>query len=253
MSFLGKTAIVTGGASGIGRAAARGFGAHGAAVVIGDIDADGGEIVAGEIAERGGRAVFVPTDTTVPEDCENLIAEAKNRFGRVDYAFNNVGVADHQIGRATADVPVEVWRRTIELTLSSTFYCLRAEIPALLETGGGAIVNMASIAGLISFACSPGYVAAKHGIIGLTKSICNEYAAQGIRCNCVAPGFIETPAFAEDFRHAPEAREQLVSGVPMLRMGQPEEIAETVLWLCSPASSFVNGACIPVDGGYVVR
>jgi NAD(P)-dependent dehydrogenase (short-subunit alcohol dehydrogenase family) len=253
MSFSGKVAVVTAGASGIGRAAALAFAAQGAAVVIGDIDTHGGEAAAHEIAQAGGRAIFVRTDATTPEDCENLVAEARKHFGRLDCAFNNVGVADHQIARDTADVPVEVWRRTIELTLSSTFYCLRAEIPALLESGGGAIVNTASIAGLISFACSPGYVAAKHGIIGLTKSICNEYAARGIRCNCVAPGFIETPAFTKDFRDVPEAREQLVSCVPMLRMGRPGEIADTVLWLCSQASSFVNGACIPVDGGYIVR
>ena len=252
-TFEGRTILVTAAASGIGRAAALGFARAGGDLVLADIDEAGGAAVAREIEAGGGRAVFVRADVTVPEDCVEMVAVARRRFGRLDAAFNNVGAADYDATRLIADQPVEVWRRTIELCLSSMFYCLKAELPALLESGGGAIVNTASAAGLISFPHSPAYVAAKHGVIGLTKAVCNEYAAKGIRCNAIAPGFTETPAFAATVAADPALRAGLEGSIPAMRLGQPDEIAEAVVWLASPAASYVNGACLAIDGGYVVR
>jgi NAD(P)-dependent dehydrogenase (short-subunit alcohol dehydrogenase family) len=251
--FEGKVAVITGAASGIGRAAAMAFAKRRAAVVLADIDEAGAASLAREIEQGGGRAVSLRTDVAVPEDCAAMVALALGRFGRLDVAFNNAGVADHDDTKRTADQSVEIWRRTIEVCLSSMFYCMKAEIPALLAQGGGAIVNTSSVAGLISFPHSPAYIAAKHGIIGLTKAVCNEYASEGIRCNAVAPGFTETPAFAASLAANPAQLAGIESTVPAMRLGKPEEIAEAVVWLASPAASYVNGACLAIDGGFVVR
>lgn len=252
-SFDGKTVIVTGAGSGIGRASALAFARRRSALVVADIHDENGASLAREITDGGGKALFCHTDVTKPDDCANLVRQAVSRFGRLDAALNNAGVADHQAGRRTADEPVDVWQRAIEINLSSIFYCLKAEIPAMLEKGVGAIVNMASVAGIISFANSPAYVASKHGIIGLTKAVCNEYAADGIRCNAIAPGITKTPSFVETMAAAPGLQAQIESTIPQGRVATPEEIAEAAVWLCSPAASFVNGACLPVDGGYIVR
>jgi NAD(P)-dependent dehydrogenase (short-subunit alcohol dehydrogenase family) len=252
-SIEGMVAIVTAAASGIGRATALAYAQRRVAVVLADIDEARGIQLARDIEGRGGRAMFIRTDVTVPEDCVGMVEAAMQRFGQLDMAFNNVGVSDYDHTKLIADQPVETWRRTIEVCLSSMFYCIKAELPALLRTGQGAIVNTSSAAGLISFPHSPAYIAAKHGVIGLTKAVCNEYASQGIRCNAVAPGFTATPMLEATAAADPTLKAGLEASIPAMRMGRPEEIAEAVVWLSSPAASYVNGACLAIDGGYVVR
>lgn len=248
-----KTALITGSASGIGRAAALAFAREGASLLIADIDEAGGEAIAAEIRDGGGRARFQRTDISDPASCEAMVAAAIDAFGKLDIAVNNAAVADYDPAVLTADEPVATWQRTIELSLSSVFYSMRAELPVMVAAGGGSIVNTASIAGIITFAHCPAYVAAKHGVIGLTKTVCNEYADKGIRCNAVAPAQVETPAMAASAEADPEMAREMVSALPMGRFARPGEIAEAMLWLASPAASYVNGSCLVVDGGFTVR
>ena len=174
-----------------------------------------------------------------------MAAAATRHFGRLDLALNNAAIQGPSA--PIAEYPLDGWATTLGINLSGVFYCMRAEIPLLLAGGGGAIVNVASISGLISFPNQSGYVAAKHGVVGLTKAACNEYGPLGIRCNAIAPGATETPmlpgGISREFRDV----------LPARRAAQPEEIAAAAVWLCSPASSYVNGACLPVDGGYLVQ
>jgi len=184
-----KVALITGAASGIGRAAAIRCAEEGAKLVLADVDTRAGEALAAELPQ----AVFQRCDVSKHEQCTALVTLAQKTYGRLDIAFNNAGISDGPIPPGTLDYPLELWDRIIAVNLSSVFYCLRAQVRAMLETGGGSIVNTASIAGQIAFPGVPGYVAAKHGVVGLTKTVAVEYGARGIRCNAIAPGFIETP------------------------------------------------------------
>ncbi len=246
----GKVTLVTGAGSGIGRATALIYARAGARVVVSDVDAAGGEETVAEVARDGGEAVFVAADVSDPEACEALVAAALARFGRLDCACNNAGVGGKR--EPTADYPVDNWQRVIAINLSGVFYCMKHEIPAMLAGGGGAIVNMASILGQVGFATAPAYVAAKHGLVGLTRTAALEYSARGIRINAVGPAFIHTPLIRR-LEEDPETLEQLVARHPIGRLGRPEEVAELVLWLSSERSSFVTGAYVPVDGGYLAR
>lgn len=244
----GKVAVVTGAGSGIGRAVAQAYAREGAAVLASDVNEAGGRETCEEIAAAGGRAGFFRADVSRAAECAALADEAVRAFGGLDVACNNAG-----IGGAIAPVaeqPIEAWDRVVAVNLSSVFYCMRAQIPRMLERGGGAIVNMASILGAVGFAGSAGYVAAKHGILGLTRTAALEYAARGIRVNAVGPAFIETPLLSG---LDAAARAGLVALHPIGRLGRPEEVAELVLWLSSPAASFMGGAYVPVDGGYLSR
>lgn len=249
-SFEGRVSVVTGAAHGIGRATALAFGRAGASVVVSD-HGESGALVAEDIRAAGGRAAFVRADVSSVEDVERLMREAEQQFGRIDCLFNNAGIEGEQA--LTAEASIENWHRVIAVNLSGVFYGMKFALPALLRAGGGVIVNNASVAGLVGFAGIPAYAASKGGVVQLTRSVALEYATQGIRVNCICPGVIDTP-MVERFTQGNAAAHQAMAGMqPVGRMGRPEEIADTVLYLCSDAASFITGAVIPVDGGYVAR
>jgi NAD(P)-dependent dehydrogenase (short-subunit alcohol dehydrogenase family) len=249
--FEGKVAIVTGAANGIGRATARGFARDGAAVLVADVDLEGGNATADAIRATGGDAEFVPTDVSVPGDVEAMVAAARARWGRLDYAHNNAGIVG--AGSSIADMPVDVWQRGVAVMLTGVFLCLKYEIPAILEQGSGAIVNTSSGAGLIGFPGMADYVASKHGVIGLTKTAALECAQTGLRINAVCPGTARTK-MVEDWIGGDDAAEQQVRDLhPIGRIATPDEIAAAVLWLCSDEASFVVGHAMVVDGGYSIQ
>jgi NAD(P)-dependent dehydrogenase (short-subunit alcohol dehydrogenase family) len=248
--FEGKVAIVTGGASGIGRKTVALYSENGAKVVVADISVDDGEETASSIREQGGEALFVQTDVSKPAQCQALVEQTMGRFGRLDFACNAAGITGEQ--NMVGDYSIEDWQQVVDVNLSGVFYCLKYEIPAMLQSGGGSIVNIASILGLVAFAGAPAYVAAKHGVVGLTATAAVEYAEQNIRVNTISPGFIETPMLS-GLQQDEEVMSKIVSLHPMGRLGQPQEVAELVMWLSSDKASFVTGSHYPVDGGYLAR
>lgn len=248
--FDGKVAIVTGGASGIGRSAALLYAQNGAKVVVSDVDETGGNETVRMVAQTGGAAAFARADVSRPEDCQRLVSAAVEQYGRLDIAFNNAGIGGES--NPVADYSVEAWQKVLSINLSGVFYCMKYEIPAMLKTGGGAIVNMSSILGQVGFANASAYVAAKHGVIGLTRAAALEYAQQGLRVNAVGPGFISTPMIA-GLEQDQQANNLLISLHPIGRLGRSEEVAELVIWLSSEKASFVTGAYYPVEGGYLAR
>lgn len=245
-----KVAIVTGAASGIGRAIALLYARHGAKVLVSDVQTQAGEHTAELIRQAGGDAQFVAADVSRAADCENLVRAALARHGRLDIACNNAGIGGALA--PTADYPLEAWDQVIGVNLSGVFYCMKYQIPAMLAGGGGAIVNIASILGAVGFATAPAYTAAKHGVIGLTRTAALEYSARGVRVNAVGPGFIRTPMIAP-IEQDDAVRQQCVGWHPIGRFGEPEEVAEMVLWLSSDKAGFVTGAYLPVDGGFLAR
>jgi len=247
--FENKVAIVTGGSFGIGRAAAIAFANRGAKVVIADWVEDHETL--DSIRSSGGEAIFVKCDVSDESSVKALVEKALSTYGRVDLAFNNAGVEGHSA--PTHECTMENWDRTVDVNLKGIWLCMKYEIPVMLKQGKGAIVNNASIAGLVGFANIPAYVASKHGVIGLTKNAALEYAKLGIRTNVVCPGVIKTPMIDRFTGKNKEVEKQFESMEPVGRLGQPEEVAEAVMWLCSDASSFVTGDAIPVDGGWTAQ
>jgi NAD(P)-dependent dehydrogenase (short-subunit alcohol dehydrogenase family) len=245
MRFEAKTVLITGGATGIGRATAIAFAREGAAVMIGDIDDRAAETVA-LIEADGGNAAFWRADVSDADAMTALVRECVTRFGGMHMAFNNAGVLPQPL--PFHDVPASDWNKTIDVDLKGVFFAMQAEVRHFLASGGGAIVNTASVAGIVADPNMSPYVAAKHGVVGLTKAVAIEYAQQGIRVNAIGPGFVATPMTqawldSDDFKRAFFA--QNISG----RAAQPDEIAGTVLHLCSDAASFINGSLFVIDGG----
>jgi len=247
----GKVALVTGAGSGIGRATARAFARRGARVLVSDVAVEAGEETVKLIAGASGVARFVRADVASEADVERLIAAALSAYGRLDCAHNNAGVPGAEA--KTADYPQADWDRVIAVNLTGVWLCMKHEIRQMLAQGGGAIVNTASVAGLQGFARYSAYTASKHAVVGLTKTAALEYARSGIRVNAVCPGYIRTGMTQPMLDRHPGLEERVSSIEPLGRIGRPEEIAETVVWLCSDAASFVTGLAMPVDGGLMAR
>lgn len=240
-SLAGKVAVITGGASGIGAACVRLMRQRGADVVVADLDGTAAEGIARELG-----VVACQTDITDASACEAMVDFTLSTFGRLDIAVNNAGIAQDMI--RTAEIEVDAWRRVIATNLDGTFYCMRAEIPAMLAGGGGAIVNMASALGVIGQAGTAAYTAAKHGVVGLTRTAAIDYAKRGIRINSVGPGVIETPL--NEARFGPGVREKALAVHPIGRLGLADDVAELVAFLASDAAGFCTGGWYPVDGGW---
>ncbi len=247
----GKIALVTGGGSGIGRAASLALAKEGAKVAVSDIVVSGGEETVRLIGDAGGEAVFIKADVAKAAEVEGLIKKVVETYGRLDCAFNNAGIEG--VMTTTVDYSEENFDRTIAVNLKGVWLCMKHEISQMLTQGGGAIVNTASVAGLVGFQGLSAYVASKHGVNGLTKTAALEYAKHGIRVNAVCPGVIHTPMLDRLFNSQPGVSETIAAMEPVGRLGKPEEIAAAVVWLCSDAASFVTGLPMAVDGGLIAQ
>ena len=249
--LAGKSALITGGGGGIGRATALAFAREGARVAVADANVDSAQQTVALVNAAGGQAMSLGGDVTDSAAVQAMIAAVVAAYGRIDCAFNNAGIAGFQVdasGKKTHEWADASFDRMIGVNLKGVWLCMKHELVQMLAQGGGSIVNTGSIAGLIGLPTSSAYVAAKHGVLGLTKTAALEYAANSIRVNAVCPGYIETNMTADTMRRRGE---QILSMVPFRRMGKPEEIAEMVLWLSSDRASYVSGACYNVDGGYM--
>lgn len=250
--FEGKVALVTGAGSGIGRETARIFARDGAKVVVSDVDDAAGAETVSLIQAAGGTATYVHADVAKAEEVEALVRAALDAYGRLDAAVNNAGIGGE--ANLTADYTLEGWHRVIDINLHGVFYSMKYEIPAMLASGGGVIVNLSSILGLVGWAQAPAYVTAKHGVMGLTKAAAIEYGQQGIRVVAVNPGFIETPLLTSaGIAPGSDLYAFIASKHAMNRLGTPEEVANLIAWLCSDEASFVTGVPVPVDGGFTAQ
>ena len=249
--FLEKVALVTGGSSGIGRAAAIAFAREGAKVIVASRREAQGEETVRMIEAAGSSGHFVQTDVSRGADVQRMVSETISAFGRLDFAFNNAGGAESPM--AFVEQSEEAFDRVMDVTVKGIWLCMKAEIPEMLKAGGGVIVNMSSIAGVVGAPGAPIYTASKHAVLGLTKSTALEFARTGIRINAVCPGGIETETLEGYFRENPEVKKSMVAAHPIGRFGKPEEIANAVLWLCSPEAAFVVGQSILIDGGYTIQ
>jgi len=253
ISFAGKVALVTGAASGLGLATARAFGEAGASVALADWNEQEVQAAAKKLADEGYKTLAIRCDVSDDAQVEAMVKQTVAAFGKLDAAYNNAGIQN--VLAETADSPRNDYDRVMAINLRGVWSCMKFELQQMREQGSGAIVNCSSLGGLVGGARRGPYHAAKHGVIGFTKSAALEYATQGIRVNAVCPGMIRTPMFDQMIAggQGEELKAMLKALVPMGRMGRPEEIADAVLWLCSSAASYVTGQSISVDGGYVMR
>ena len=247
--LAGKVALITGAASGIGHAAALTFAAEGARLVLADVDEQAGELTAKEVVDAGGQAVFMGADISRRADVQALVARALSQYGALTAAFNNAGISGplHPlVGYPDAD-----FERVLSVNLRGTWYCLQEQIPAMIEAGGGSIVNNSSAGGVAASPDIAAYIASKHAIMGLTKSAAIENATKGVRVNAVLPGPIDTPMPAALTAGTPGALDTFKAAIPAGRMGEPSEVAEAAAWLCSDRASYITGHGLAVDGGYL--
>jgi len=249
--LLNRAGLITGAGGGIGRAAALVMAREGGRVMVADVDVEGGEETVALIRAQGGEAAFQRTDVSDAAAVDALVAATVERFGRLDWAVNNAGIEGERGN--TVDCSDANWSRTLAVNLTGAWYCLRAELRQMRQQGGGAIVNMASIAGLVGFEGLPAYVASKHALVGLTKTAALEFAPHAIRVNAVCPGVIQTAMIDRLIGGDPAMAAGFAAGEPIGRLGRAEEIGEAVAWLCSDRASFITGAALPVDGGWVAR
>jgi NAD(P)-dependent dehydrogenase (short-subunit alcohol dehydrogenase family) len=247
----GKVALITGGGSGIGRATAHRLAREGVKVMIAEYVPDSAEKVVKAITDAGGTASCVAADVSITKQVEAMVTQTVATYGRLDYAFNNAGIEGTMAD--TVSYPEDSFDRVIAINLKAVWLCMKYELPQMLKQGGGAIVNTASTLGLVAIEGASAYNAAKHGVVGLTRTAALEYAQKNIRVNCVCPGFIRTAMVERAMDKAMLAEEQMVAIEPIGRIGRPEEIAEGVCWLFSDAASFVTGHPLTIDGGWTVR
>ncbi len=251
LSLSGRVVLITGGTGGIGSAAARLCASRGASVVVADLDAAAGEALVAEIRDTGGQAAFIRTDISQETDAKAMVAFAVATFGGLHAAFNNAGIDTGHL--PVGETPLEQWQRNIGTNLTGTFLCMKHEIAQMLAQGGGAIVNTASTSGAVATVTSADYTAAKHGVVGVTRSAAVDYSARGIRVNAVLPGGIATPMLTGALVGNDPLRRVIEASHPIGRIGEPHEVAETAAFLLSDAASFITGACIMVDGGFTAQ
>lgn len=246
MRLKNKVAIITGAASGIGKATAFLFAEHGAKVVVADIDIHGGKATTAQIQAEANEAKFIETDVTIVSDTQNVVTQTIEAYGKLDILFNNAGIA---MRLPVDELPEEDWHRCIDVNLHGVFLCAKAAIPAMRTNGGGSIINMSSIYGVVGADVRAAYVASKGAVTNLTRGMALDYAEDNIRVNCICPGFVETPLVAGVIK-TPDEYQKFADKHPMRRLGQPEEIAYGALYLASDESAFVTGIALPIDGGY---
>lgn len=247
----GKSVLITGAAAGIGRATALAAAREGAKLMLSDVATDAGEQVAREIASAGGKAIFVRCDVTQQAEVDAMVKRAVEAYGRIDGAFNNAGIEGTLA--PVADYPEETFLRVLQINVVGVWRCLRAEVPQMVKQGGGAIVNTASVAGLVGAGAFGAYVASKHAVVGLSKSCALDYAKQGVRVNAICPGVIQTPMLDRLAEMIPGVVDALLAVKPMGRVGTADEVAEAVVWLLSDSASFTTGATLTVDGGFTTQ
>lgn len=246
--FTGRIALLTGGASGLGRAMALAFAERGAAVALSDVDEAGGRETAEAIEQKGGTARFTRVDVTDAEAVKRWVDEVVGEYGRLDFAINNAGVGG-EMGPATAEIPFEQWQQVLDINLNGVWYGMKAQLPHMVKQGHGVIVNTASVAGLVAVPSNTAYAVSKHAVVGLTRSAALEYVRKGIRINALCPGFTDTPMVQDGLIANPAYGERLVQRIPARRLGRPEEIAGAAMYLCSDEAAFMVGQTMVLDGG----